>query len=82
MPPFRRRTLALLWLGLMDCMPWRMVNSSLCAKSLWILATLEEYARNNPIDFTQHIDEFRLVETRRKPMQDFTILDTYRLGKG
>ena len=46
------------------------------------LTTLEGYARNNPIDFTQRIDEFRLVETRREPMQDFTILDTYRLGKG
>ena len=45
------------------------------------LAPLEEYARNNPLDLTQHIDEFRLVETRREPMQDFSIVDTYRLGR-
>lgn len=43
------------------------------------LAPLEEYARNNPLDLTQHIDEFRLVETRREPMQDFRIIDTYGL---
>lgn len=43
------------------------------------LAPLEEYARNNPLNLTQHIDEFRLVETRREPMQDFSIVDTYRL---
>lgn len=44
------------------------------------LAPLEEYARNNPLDLTQHIDEFRLVETRREPMQDFSIVDTYSLN--
>jgi len=44
------------------------------------LAPLEEYARNNPLDLTQRIDEFHLVETRREPMQDFSIIDTYRLA--
>jgi len=44
------------------------------------LAPIEEYARNNPLDITQHIDSFRLVETRREPMQDFDVLDTYSLN--
>jgi len=44
------------------------------------LAPLEEYAANNPIDITQRVDEFRLVETRREPMQDFDVVGTYKLA--
>ncbi len=44
------------------------------------LAPFEEYARDNPLDLTQRINEFRLVETQREPMQDFSIIDTYRLA--
>lgn len=44
------------------------------------MAPIEEYARAHPIDIVQRIDGFRLVETRREPMQDFEVLKTYPLN--
>ncbi len=41
---------------------------------------IQEYASSHPLDFSQHISAFRLVETRREPMQDFSVLDSYQLG--
>jgi hypothetical protein len=43
------------------------------------LTPIEEYAQSHPLDLTQRIDAFRLVETRREPMQDFMVLDTFNL---
>ncbi|HWZ65845.1 MAG TPA: hypothetical protein VNX65_03535 [Patescibacteria group bacterium] len=44
------------------------------------LTPVEAYASSHPIDLTQRISEFRLVETRREPMQDFKIIDAYKLA--
>ncbi len=44
------------------------------------LSQVEVYAAEHPLTFTQRISEFRLVETRREPMQDFTVLDTFELA--
>lgn len=44
------------------------------------LAPVEAYAASHPIDVTQRISAFRLVETHVEPMQDFEVLDTYTLG--
>ena len=45
------------------------------------LAPVREYAEKHPLDFTQPVSEFRLVETRTMPMQDdFLVLDSYPLG--
>jgi hypothetical protein len=44
------------------------------------LSPVEEYANTHPLTLTQNISEFRLVETRREPMQDFTVIDTYKLA--
>ena len=44
------------------------------------LAPVQEYASTHPLDLTQHLSMFRLVETRREPAQDFNVLDSYILG--
>ncbi len=44
------------------------------------LSQVEEYAAEHPLIFTQKISNFRLVETRREPMQNFTVLDTFELA--
>lgn len=44
------------------------------------IGPLEDYAANHSLSLTQRVEAFRLVETRREPMQDFTVLDTYKLG--
>jgi hypothetical protein len=44
------------------------------------LTPISEYAADHPLDIVQHMDAFRLVETRREPMQDFSVLDTYQLN--
>lgn len=41
---------------------------------------VQEYATKNPLNFTQTIDGFRLIETSREPMQDFDIIKTYELS--
>ncbi len=43
------------------------------------LLPVKAYVADNPLKFTQHINEFRLVETRREPMQDFSVLEVYEL---
>ncbi len=43
------------------------------------MCALQDYAAEHPILAMQHIREFRLVESRREPMQDFTVLKTYLL---
>ena len=45
------------------------------------LAPVQAYVQSNPLHLTQQITEFRLVETHREPMQDFTVLDTYQLAE-
>ncbi len=44
------------------------------------LSPVEDYVQRHPIDLSQRISEFRLVETRREPMQDFTVLDRFQLA--
>lgn len=44
------------------------------------LSPVAAYAVYHPIDLTQRVDEFRLVESRREPMQDFSVIDTYKLA--
>jgi hypothetical protein len=44
------------------------------------LSQVEGYAAEHPLVFTQNISEFRLVETRREPMQDFTVIDAFKLA--
>lgn len=44
------------------------------------LGPIQEYASSHPLDFTQRVDTFRLVKTKREPMQDYDVLDTYQLG--
>lgn len=44
------------------------------------LAPVQAYADANPLDLVQPVTAFRLIETRREPMQDFTVLDTYPLA--
>jgi len=45
------------------------------------LVPVEQYVSEHPLDLTQHIAEFRLVETIREPMQEFTVLDTFELAE-
>lgn len=44
------------------------------------LAPVEAYAAANPLQLIQPVNVFRLVETRREPMQDFSVLKEYRLA--
>ena len=44
------------------------------------LAPVRAYAAKNPLDILQPVASFRLLETRREPTQEFTVLDTYQLG--
>jgi len=44
------------------------------------LSTVEAYAAERPLILTQRVSEFRLVETRREPMQDSTVLDRFQLA--
>ncbi len=46
------------------------------------LSPIQAYVAENPLNFTQRISEFRLIETRREPMQDYSVLDAYKLGVG
>jgi hypothetical protein len=43
------------------------------------LAPVQEFASTHPLDFTQPVSAFRLVETKRAPMQDSSVLDSYLL---
>jgi hypothetical protein len=43
------------------------------------LAPVETYVTEHPLELTQRISEVRLTELRREPMQDFTVLDTFKL---
>lgn len=42
---------------------------------------VQEYAAQKPLIFTQTVDSFRLIETTREPMQDFSVIKTYELSK-
>lgn len=44
------------------------------------LTPVQDYADTHPLVLTQNIAEFRLVETRREPMQDFKVIDAYKLA--
>lgn len=44
------------------------------------LSPIQAYTASHPIDLMQPVSEFRLVETRREPMQDFSVIDTYNLA--
>lgn len=46
------------------------------------LTPVQEYAASHPLNITQRINGFQLVETRREPMQDFTVTNRYGLGAG
>lgn len=43
------------------------------------LSIIDDYASSHPLSLTQHVEEFRLVETRREPMQDFDVIQRYHL---
>jgi len=45
------------------------------------LSQVEDYVIEHPLDFIQTISEFRLIETRREPMQDFSVIDNFKLTR-
>ena len=43
------------------------------------LQKVQDYVQSSPLNITQKIDSFRLIETRREPMQEFDVLKIYHL---